>query len=169
MGFLVFLVIVAAIIVLVVVVKKNKRKKTIAKAIEELKNGEKYKLALRIKDALEKKGGDFGVWEPYIATHWKYDHQAYGIFYMFVPPNKEKYCLRIHFSEYKFPLEDQRDWCFREQPKGCFLVNYCGVLIETEEYSQEMLDYLKIAGDELILSGAGMGELYVQSKLIETP
>jgi hypothetical protein len=164
MGFVVFLAIVVGIIVIVVVAKKIKRNNTIAKAIEELKDSESYRVALEIRKALEEKGGDFGVWKPLLITSWKYDHQAEGIFYMFVPPNKEKYDLRIYFTEYKLTFEGYRDSCLKD--KGCVLADDGGIIVDTRENTQEMRDYLRIASTVLIQNGSSL-RVYIEGKLIE--
>ena len=76
------------------------------KAIEALKNGDVYVLALEIKDALEKKSGkNFG--EP----RMDYYEYAVGDFSAYLPDLKNpdyKYDIKIMFSEDLRALRTQR-------------------------------------------------------------
>jgi hypothetical protein len=167
MGVFIFIVVVVVgIIVFINVAKKIKRNKV----IEEFKNGKKYEIALRVKEALEAKGGKFE--EPNICTNWKYDHQVECRFFMSIPPSK-KTCLRIFVSDYEFPVEDHKNYLLR-LARGCFLVNKNGFVISSGEYADEnydskMLEYMKTATDALIFSGCELGELYINGNLIEAP
>jgi hypothetical protein len=172
MGFIVFLLIVAGIIVLITVVKKIKRNATIKEAIEELTQGKSsfsYANALKIKEALEAKGGKFK--EPWLHTNWKYDHQAEAMFFMSIPPS-EKTCLRIYVSEYDFPLYQHKEQLL-EKAKGCFFHNTTilvssGEYGDTEDnasYDSNMLEYMKLASSLL----DGYSEWYIEGERVDAP
>ena len=172
MGFFVFLLIVAGIIVLISVIKKIKRDATIKEAIEELtncKNSSSYADALKIKEALEAKGGKFK--EPWLHTNWKYDHQAEAMFFMSIPPSV-KTCLRIFVSEFDFPLNQHKEQLI-EKAKGCFFHNTT-IMVSSGEYGDSednvsydsnMLEYMKLASSLL----SGYSEWYIEGKRVEAP
>ena len=167
-----FLLTVAGIIVLIVVVKKIKRDMTIKKAIEEFTNGKNsssYADALKIKEALEAKGGKFK--EPWLHTNWKYDHQAEAMFFMSIPPS-EKTCLRIFVSEYDFPLNKHKEQLI-EKAKGCFFQNTTIIVSSGEygdnednvSYDSNILEYMKLASTLL----SGYSEWYIEGNRVEVP
>jgi hypothetical protein len=172
MGFMTFLLIVAGIIVLINVAKKIKRDTTIKETIEEFingKNSSSYADVLKIKEALEAKGGKFK--EPWLHTNWKYDHQAEAMFFMSIPPS-EKTCLRIFVSEYDFPLNQHKENLF-EKAKGCFFQNATIIVSSGEygdnednvSYNSDILEYMKLASSLL----AGYSVWYMEGNRIEAP
>ena len=149
MGVAVFLLIVAVIIVLVVL--KNKRKKE--KAIEDLKNSNAYALAIKIRDELEKKEGyDFG--EPSI----NYIGNAYGDFLSILPSRNN--FIHIRFSEYmRGPLDYAKHNIRMDRARGKRSYGIenanIGVLVFSDEDSQDMPEYIKIAAEVIKNSGYG--------------
>ncbi|MDR2717532.1 MAG: hypothetical protein LBB89_05650 [Treponema sp.] len=165
MGFVVFLVIIVGIIVIVVVAKKNKQ----TKAIEDLKYSKAYEVALKIKEALEKDGSNFG--EPSTG----FNEYAFGYFSCYPKQSENNVSLGIYFSTNKYGLT----WKNQSFRMGRVTNTYKGYGIENDniavmvtaeqkketilikDCSQDMQEYIKIAAEVIENSGHG------QSKQIE--
>jgi len=149
MGLVIFLLIVVGIIVLIV--WKNKQKKE--KEIEDLKNSKVYELAQKIKDELEKKGYDFG--EPHI----NFIGNAYGDLTSVLRSGNYKF-IHIYFSEYRGVLNLRKhNFRLEKISKGgrCYGIENAniGIMVYSDEVSQDMPEYIKIAAEVIKNSGYG--------------
>jgi hypothetical protein len=141
-------------------------------ATEKLKNDNRYEVALKIKEALEEKG--CVLLSESIHSHHEEDFQACATFNMSVPGEKER-ALRIFVSIYAVPVEYhvkelimnflRNNAAF----KTCFLINSTGIVVDFDYHflNEEMLNYLKIAENVLIVNGYVTNELYDNSRLAE--
>jgi len=133
--------------------EKNKEKKS----IEELKNSNVYELAIKIKDELEKNGGNYAG--PAISET---DGYPCGWFY---GKNSDKYSNDIYFSEYErglytpkfgFRLQ-QAEHKYRlygiESEKICIMVT--SINNDPNDVSQDVPEPIKIAAEVIEKNGYG--------------
>jgi hypothetical protein len=146
----VFIVLLIAVILIIVVVRKNKRKH----AIEELKNGAGYEVAVKIKDELTAKGfriGDISL---------DYDSSgAYGSF--FISSEETSFLGKLKFSTSGFALQNDEHGLQRGNIESRIHHNYkyaienanLGLLVCSMKESQEVPLFLEIAAEVIKNSG----------------